>query len=75
MRVYYVITTVALIAAILFTVALRIPIKGNGSSMKYHLLGCPSYKATVVGNDRGDRYFFSEKSAQANGFKKAKNCK
>lgn len=49
-------------------------VKGNGSSMIYHLPGCSSYAATVIGNDPDDAWFASEDEAKANGFRKAKNC-
>ena len=50
-------------------------VKGNGSSMIYHLPGCPSYSVTKIGNDPDDAWFSSEEEARAAGFRKAKNCK
>lgn len=50
------------------------PIKGNGSSMLYHLPTCPSYNATVIGNNVKDQLFATEAEALAAGFTKAANC-
>lgn len=53
-------------------------IKGNidGSTYEkfYHLPGCKYYNQTVIDLDRGEKFFCSEKEAQAAGFVKAYGC-
>lgn len=55
-------------------------IKGNISiaplrGEKYYFFpGCSNYSNTVVDQDRGDRWFCTEKEAQTAGFKKSSNC-
>jgi micrococcal nuclease len=53
-------------------------IKGNidarDKTQIYHLPGCYSYNTTIVETFRGEKWFCSEKEAQKEGFKKAKNC-
>jgi endonuclease YncB( thermonuclease family) len=49
--------------------ALRARLTGNVGI--YHLRGCPSYPATT----RPDRWFCSEDDAQAQGFRRAYNCR
>lgn len=52
-------------------------IKGNidRQSFIYHLPGCVQYQTTVIEEDVGERWFCSEKEAQAAGFTRAKTCK
>jgi micrococcal nuclease len=52
-------------------------IKGNISTSGekiYHLPGCGSYTKTKIDEDRGERWFCSEKEAQEAGWRKALNC-
>lgn len=52
-------------------------IKGNISTSGekiYHLSGCGSYVKTKIDEERGERWFCSEKDAQEAGWRKALNC-
>ncbi|ACY14856.1 endonuclease/exonuclease/phosphatase family protein [Haliangium ochraceum] len=51
-------------------------IKGNVSRKRklYHLPSCPSYAKVRIDPDKGERWFASERDAQAAGFRKAGNC-
>lgn len=52
-------------------------IKGNISTSGekiYHLPGCGSYAKTQIDEQRGERWFCSEKEAQEAGWRKALNC-
>lgn len=52
-------------------------IKGNISSSGekiYHIPGCSSYKDTVINEEKGERWFCTEKKATDAGWRKAKNC-
>ncbi len=52
-------------------------IKGNISTSGekiYHLPGCGSYAKTQIDEERGERWFCSEKEAQEAGWRKALNC-
>lgn len=52
-------------------------IKGNISTKGekiYHMLGCGSYKQTVIDESKGERWFCTEADAQAAGWRKAGNC-
>lgn len=52
-------------------------IKGNISSSGekiYHIPGCPSYKDTVINEEKGERWFCTEQEATDDGWRKAKNC-
>ena len=52
-------------------------IKGNISAKGekiYHMLGCGSYKQTVIDESKGERWFCTEDDAQAAGWRKAENC-
>ncbi len=52
-------------------------IKGNISTAGekiYHLPGCGSYAKTQIDEQRGERWFCSEKEAQGAGWRKALNC-
>ena len=52
-------------------------IKGNISTSGekiYHLPGCGSYVKTQIDEQRGERWFCSEKEAQEAGWRKALNC-
>lgn len=52
-------------------------IKGNISSKGekiYHRPNCPSWSKTVISEEKGERWFCSEKVAQVAGWRKARNC-
>jgi hypothetical protein len=52
-------------------------IKGNisaGGEKIYHLPGCGSYGKTKIDESRGERWFCSEREAENEGWRKAKNC-
>ncbi len=60
------------------------PVPANGCTIKgnvsvsgakiYHMPGCGSYDKTSVNESAGERWFCSEQEAQANGWRKARNC-
>jgi len=52
-------------------------IKGNinaSGDKIYHTSGCSFYNETIINEDKGERWFCSEKEAVAAGWRKALNC-
>lgn len=52
-------------------------IKGNinaGGDKIYHTSDCSSYAETIINEDKGEKWFCSEKEAIAAGWRKALNC-